>query len=176
MARHIIHKERGVSPVIAEILMIAVTMVLVVSLYYMITSGIISTPYGTNQLNGMLRVDYSKSNNTSVYFRVVMSYPLSVEASRVGFTIIAGSHIGHLTYSGNLVWSNKSANSKWHYEAKLLDNDGDGKFSNGDSVVIYVVDDNPSDNVTPPSFKSGDKVIFSINEYNGVSTGGEIHF
>ena len=65
--------EEGVSPVIAELLMIAITVVLVVAVYIMLTSGIITTPYGMNQLSGTLLLERSKSSHTSVYFDIILN-------------------------------------------------------------------------------------------------------
>jgi|GEM_PF-2458613 len=170
-------KEEGVSPVIAEILMIAITVILVTSVYYLITSGIVSTPYGSNQLNGALIVDYSKSNSSAIYFNVVLSYPSNTQLSKVKITILRhNGDVAHLNYTNNLIWSNATSDSKWHYEAKLMDNDGDGKFSHLDSLVIYIKDDNPSDSTLPPKFESGDKVVFYIEGFNGISSGGIINF
>ena len=170
-------REEGVSPVIAEILMIAITVVLVTSLYLFVVGGYLSTPYNVDQLHGYLTFQSTKSNKTTIYFNVALSSPQNAHVESVKITIVqSDSKLAYLNYSGNFIWSNKTSNSKWHYEAKLIDNDGDGKFSNEDTLIVYVVDDNPSDNITPPPFQSGDKVLFSINGYNGVSSGGVINF
>ncbi|ADD08351.1 type IV pilin [Candidatus Aciduliprofundum boonei] len=169
-------REEGVSPVIAEILMIAITVVLVTSLYLFVVGGYLSTPYNVDQLHGYLTFQSTKSNKTTLYFSISLSSPQSTYMENVKITIDKSGKLLHLNYLNNFIWSNKTSNGKWHYEAKLIDNDDDGKFSNGDTLIVYVVDDNPSDNITPPPFQSGDKVLFSINGYNGVSSGGVINF
>ncbi len=170
-------KEEGVSPIIAEILMVAVTVVLVSVLYLFVIQGYLSTPYAIDQLTGTLNINHQKSTDYKVYFNIALSSPQSADLSNVKISVVLhNGKIAHLTYSGDFIWSNQTPNGKWHYEAKLIDNDGDGKFSNGDTLIVYAVDDNPSDNIKPPPFQSGDKVLFSINGYNGVSSGGVINF
>ncbi len=168
-----LHREEGASPVIAEILMIAVTVILVSAVYMMVTNGIISTPYGANQLNGALIVDYSKSNSTSVYFNIVLNHPQSTPVSNVRIIIFpANGGAITLSYKGNYIWNNASQNSNWYYEAKLIDNDGDGKFSNGDALRVSII----SNSHTNHSFHDGDRVAFAIDTYEGGSTGGKINF
>jgi len=60
---------------------------------------------------------------------------------------------------------------KWHYEARLQDNDGNGEFSNGDTLIVSI-----KSSFNTPVFQSGDKVAFSITGYNGISAGGVIQF
>ena len=170
-----IAKEKGVSPVIAEILLVSITIILVASVYIMVTNGIIGTPYGTNQLNGSLIINYGKSNATLIYCRIILNHPQSTYPDEVKITISSSnSKMAYLTYSGNFIWSNKTSNGKWHYEAKLIDNDGDGKFSNEDSLIIYIVKDASS--AKPPEFENGYRIMFSIDTYEGVSAGGVINF
>ena len=60
---------------------------------------------------------------------------------------------------------------KWHYEARLQDNDGNGEFSNGDTLIVSI-----KSSSNAPVFQSGDKVVFSITGYNGISVGGVVEF
>ncbi len=168
--------EEGVSPVIAEILMIAITVILAASIYIFVVGGYINTPYAVDQLQGSLVINPQKSTSTEIVFEVAISSPQHTNPGNVKITIIHNSKIAHLTYKNNFIWNNQTSNGKWYYEAKLIDNDGDGKFSNGDTLVVYVVDTNPSDSISPPPFQSGDKVLFSITGYNGVSAGGVVEF
>jgi len=166
--------EEGVSPVIAEILMIAITVVLVVAVYIMLTSGIITTPYGMNQLSGTLLLERSKSNHTSIYFDVILNHPSKTHPEQVKIIVISSSKSASLSYKRNFIWSNETSGGKWHYEAKLIDHNGDKEFSNGDSLIVSIVKDSSSAN--PPQFKNGDKVLFSIDTYSGSSAGGVINF
>jgi len=166
--------EEGVSPVIAELLMIAITVVLVVAVYIMLTSGIITTPYGMNQLSGTLLLERSKSNHTSVYFDVILNHPSKTHPDQVKIIVVSSSKSTNLIYKGNFIWSNETSGGKWHYEAKLIDNDGDKEFSNVDSLIVSIVKDSSSAN--PPQFKNGDKVLFSIDTYSGSSAGGVVEF
>ncbi len=162
-------KEEGVNPVIAEILMILISVILVVSFYVFIVNGYISTPYFIDQLRGTLTINHEKSDYEKLYFTISLNSPQSIYPADVKITVEHGSSIVHLTYQGNFIWSNQTSGS-WHYEAKLIDNDGDGKFSNGDTLIIYTV------GTGAPPFKTGDKVLFSIEGYNGISSGGVVNF
>jgi len=58
---------------------------------------------------------------------------------------------------------------KWHYETRLKDNDGNGEFSNGDTLIVSITS-------SKPVFQNGDKVVFSITGYNDISVGGVVEF
>ncbi len=161
-------KELGVSPIFANILMIAITMILVSVLFFIVLSGYLSTPYAIDQMHATLVFNPQESTYKEVYFSIALSSPQSIYPADVKITVEHGSSIAHLTYQGNFIWSNQTSGS-WHYEAKLVDNDGDGKFSNGDTLIIYTV------GTGAPPFKSGDRVLFYIDGYNGISSGGVIN-
>ena len=168
-------QEGGVSPVIATILLVAITVVLAATLYIMVSGNLLGTPYSTNKLTGSLTMDPAKSYRNSVNFTVTMSIPDKAIKSNVRITVVKGNEVGTLTYDkNNNIWTNATAGGKWHYEAKLTDLDSDGKFSDSDKLWVYVVDDNSADSVHPPDFVTGDKVLFSIIGYHGTSNGGEI--
>ncbi len=168
-------QEEGVSPVIATILIVAITVVLAATLYILISGNLLSTPYSSSKLVGSLTENPKTSYDDSVNFTLSMSIPEKTAKSNVKISVMKGDTVAHLTYdSGNDLWTNATGGGKWHYEAKLIDGDGDGKFSDGDTLWVYVVDDNPSDGIIPPSFHTGDKVVFSIIGYHGISSGGEI--
>ncbi len=166
--------EEGVSPVIATILMVAITVVLAATLYVMVSGNMLGTPYTSNKLVASLKEDFDKSSSKSVVFDVIMTIPNKVPMSDIEITIINNGSTTKLTHKSGLTWSNATAGGKWHYEAMLSDLDGNGKFSDGDELTVIVVDDNPSDSVTPPQFHSGEKVVFSITGYHGVSSNGKI--
>ena len=163
------YKEEGASPVIAEILMVAITVILIVVLYLFVIGGYFSTPYAIDQLTATLSFDPQKSTESEVYFNIAMSSPQSTKLENVKITVNAHSTIAHLTYRGNFLWSNATPGGKWHYEARLQDNDGNGEFSNGDTLIVSI-----KSSSNTPVFQSGDKVAFSITGYNGISAGGVI--
>src|SRR2546426_5142436 len=82
--RSIIHKdEQAVSPVIATILMVAITVVLAAVLYVMV-SGLISGPGGTPTAWG---VNIGKSGDQSNWTLTFTSIPSSAATSSVFITI-----------------------------------------------------------------------------------------
>ncbi len=167
--------EEGVSPVIATILMVAITVVLAATLYIMVTGNMLGTPYSSAKLVGSLTMSPDKSYKYSVNFTIAMSEPEAADKSNIRITVVHGNLVGAMVYSSTAkIWTNATSGGKWHYEAKLLDANADNKFSDGDKLWVYVVDDNTSDGVTPPPFVTGDKVLFTITGYHGVSSGGDI--
>ena len=168
-------KEEGVSPVIATILMVAITVVLAATLYVMVSGNLLGAPYSNEKLTGSLTELPDSSFKHSINFTISMSVPEKTSNANVIITIVVGDTIAKLSYDDSKhIWTNATSGGKWHYEAKLTDLDGNGKFSDGDNLCVCTVDDNPSDNVHPPSFKTGDKVLFSIIGYHGTSSGGDI--
>ncbi len=168
--------EEGVSPVIATILMVAIAVVLAASLYVLVSGNLIgSSPYSTAKLVGSLVENPKTSFKKSLNFTITMAEPEVTAPSNVKIVIVHGDILGTLRYnSKDNIWTNATSGGKWHYEAKLKDINGDGRFGDGDKLWVYVVDDNPSDNVHPPDFVTGDKVLFSIIGYHGTSSGGEV--
>ncbi len=168
-------REEGVSPVIATILMVAITVVLAATVYILVSTNLLGGTAATSKLTGSLTEDPQNSYDNSVKFTITMTIPDSIAKSNVRITIVTGNNVTILRYNNsNDLWTNATSGGKWHYEAKLTDLDADGKFSDGDRLNVYVVDDNSSDGVHPPDFKTGDKVLFSITGYHGTSSGGEI--
>ena len=168
-------EEEGVSPVIATILMVAITVVLAATLYLMVSGNMLGTPYSSAKLIGSLTEDPDKSFSNRVVFTITMSIPEKIAKSNVRITVVSGNIVSALKYDSSTgIWTNATSGGKWHYEAKLTDLDGNGKFSDGDRLTVYVVDDNTGDSIVPPDFHTGDKVLFSIIGYHGTSSGGEI--
>ncbi len=167
--------EEGVSPVIATILMVAITVVLAATLYIMVSGNMFGTPYSSSKLVGSLTMIPDTSYRNSLNFTITMTLPEYSMYDNVKIAIVHNAQVGNLYYNESSgIWTNATSGGKWHYEAKLTDLDGDGKFSDGDRLWVYIVDDNPSDSVHPPEFQTGDKVLFSITGYHGTSSGGEI--
>jgi flagellin-like protein len=161
-------KEEGVSPVIGSILMVAITIVLVASLYIFVFSNLVSAPYTTAQFASTLVVDYDHSNTRNLNITVSMSNPNSVSMSLVKIGIMHEGNYTMLSYDSDKgIWSNQTNNDKWHYEAKLSDINGNSEIDSGDVFYIYLVDDDPSDRVVPAEFTSGDKIVLSAQGYNG---------
>ena len=170
-------REEGVSPIIATILMVAISVVLAVALYIAVLGNLLVPPYAADKLVGSLTMDPRYSYDRSVNFTITMTSPEKTFKSKVTITLVAGEGdaISHLRYSPTAdKWTNYTAGSKWHYEAKLIDLDADGNFSDGDRLWVYIVDDNSHDGISPPVFHTGDRVLFSIYDYHGVSSGGDI--
>ena len=113
--KKIYKKEEGVSPVIATILMVAITVVLAATVYIMVAG---MGAGGTNKLVMNLSVNPQQSDidNNKVALNIAMSNPSSVAMDKV--TVTVG---GTLIASGNVT---------------LMDLDGDGKLSDGDMLVI----------------------------------------
>ena len=166
-------KEEGVSPVIATILMVAITVVLASTLYVLVSMNMLSGTASTAKLTGSLTEIPSTSFAKSMNFTITMTIPEKTAYSNVKITVVVNSTVSTLTYnSEKKIWTNATSGGTWHYEAKLNDLDGNGEFSDGDQLWVYVVKDSSS--AHPPDFVTGDKVLFSIVGYHGVSSGGEI--
>ncbi len=166
-------REEGVSPVIATILMVAITVVLAATLYVLVSGNLLNGTASTAKLTGSLTEDPQKSYDKSVNFTITMTIPDTISKSNVRITIVVENNITTLMYNVSKdIWTNATSGGKWHYEAKLIDLDANGKFSDGDRLWVYIVKDDASAN--PPDFVTGDKVLFSIVGYHGTSSGGEI--
>ena len=113
--KKIYKKEEGVSPVIATILMVAITVVLAATVYIMV-SGLGTG--GTNKLVMNLSYDPQQSDitNGKVALNVAMSNPSSVDMSKVTITVN-----GYVEQSSNITH---------------MDLDNDGKLSDGDLLII----------------------------------------
>jgi len=115
--KKIYKKEEGVSPVIATILMVAITVVLAATVWLLV-SGYMGG--GTPPLQGTLQYDYQSSNLDADYanFTLLLSQPSG------------GLNPGdvHITVAGHTLSS-----SDWSY----VDVDANGKLSNGDILVIH---------------------------------------
>jgi len=156
-------KEHGVSPVIGTILMVAITIVLVATIYALVFSNMITTPYSTAQFIGTLTIDPDTSNRYHINLTVSMSSPNSVSMSFARIGIYHNGNYVLLDYSETSgKWSNYTSGDKWHYEAKIIDLNNNNKLDSGDCIYVYVVDDNPSDTISPPQFQSGDKIVLNL--------------
>ncbi len=150
--KKVFRKEEGVSPVIATILMVAITVVLAATVYIMV-SGMGGT--GEPQLAVTLTYSATQSNvpNHIVVFTVSMQTPSSVDDTKVTITVGGSPATGNGTSS--IPTSASSTTNYWGY----LDLNGDGKLSSGD--VIWVAG---------PGVQSGALVSLAISGYSGTAT------
>ena len=161
--------EEGVSPVFATILMVAITIVLASTIYLM-SMHMVGESSSTNMLTGTLTEIPDSASGNSVNFTISMSIPTNAYKSNVKIIILRNHISTTLQYLENKdIWSNATSGGRWHYEAKLIDLNKDGKFGDGDQLWVYIIGNNAL------SFESGDKVLFSIVGYQGLSMGGEIN-
>jgi len=144
--KKIYKKEEGVSPVIATILMVAITVVLAATVWLLV-SGYMGGTAPT--LQGTLQYDYQSSNLDKGYanFTLLLSQP-STGIKNVNNDVKI--HVGstELTY----VSSGTPSSQQWTY----IDNDGDEKLSNGDTIVIHLT-----------GIDHGDTVSFGVTGYSG---------
>ena len=143
--KKVYRKEEGVSPVIATILMVAITVVLAATVYIMV-SGMGAG--GTNKLIASLTYDQGQSDpaNGVVYLRVSMSAPSSAAWTKVKITI-GGTGSALSGQSGNTING---------YTVDILDYDASGDLSDGD--VIYIHGSNSL---------AGTTIALSITGYSG---------
>ena len=161
-------KEEGVSPVIGTILMVAVTIVLVAALYTFVFSSMVNAPYATAQFTGTLVVEPDKTNSRHVNLTITMSSPTQADMRFAKIGVMHDGDYVMLKYDESSgLWSNYTEGKRWHYEAKIVDMNGNEKIDTGDELYVYVVDDNRGDGVSAPPFHTGDKIVLSISGYNG---------
>ncbi len=130
--KRIYKKEEGVSPVIATILMVAITVVLAATVWLLV-SGYMGG--GTNTpLTMSLTYNAQQSNETQAIFDVSMSQPSQASYTNVKITLKSGStsDSGTLNDKG---WTNITINSKT-YAIHVIDLNGNGKLDTGDQIVI----------------------------------------
>ena len=161
--KKIYKKEEGVSPVIATILMVAITVVLAATVWLLV-SGYLG---GTSQpsLTASLTYDTQQSNPDSgvVYLTVAMSNPSTVDTSKVTVTVNYNGNVNNINFedigdtnSGKAGASD--APSGWTVE--ILDQDGNGKLSSGDIIHIDAGSSNDL---------SGATVTLSVTGYTGTT-------
>ena len=136
-------KEEGVSPVIATILMVAITVVLAATVYIMVAG---MGTGGTNKL--IANLTYKDTSNVPkgwLNLTISMSTPSSADPAKVTVTL-DGNPLTYVSPGGTL------ASGDWTY----IDLNGDGKISDGDVIVIY-----------DTNIHSGSIVALSISGYSG---------
>ncbi len=164
--------EEGVSPVIATILMVAITVVLAATLYVMVSTNMLGGTATTAKVTGSLTEIPRSSFARSVNFTITMTIPEKAACSNVRIVVVLNNTVTALKYDGEKgIWTNATSGGKWHFEARLDDLDGNGEFSDGDKLCVCIVDDNPADSTIPPVFHTGDQVLFSIVGYHGTASG-----
>ncbi len=131
--KKIYKKEEGVSPVIATILMVAITVVLAATVYVMVAG--IGTG-GTNKLVANLTYDQVKSDpkNGDVYINVAMSNPSSADWGKVTIVVtLSDGTTGKVTLSSN---SGSITLGSSTATVTVMDLDGSTSLSDGDVLHI----------------------------------------
>ena len=156
--KKIYKKEEGVSPVIATILMVAITVVLAATVWLLV-SGYLG---GTSQpsLTASLTYDTQNSNPAQgeVYLTVAMSNPSTADFTKV--TISIEGKTGTLGSSGT---TTITLTSGAKYNIAIMDNDGNSKLSSGDIIHISY------DSGGSASDISGAIVTLSVTGYTGTT-------
>ncbi len=148
--KKIYKKEEGVSPVIATILMVAITVVLAATVYIMVAG---MGTGGTNKFIGSLHYQAQNSDpaNGYVNLTVSMSQPSSAKFTDTTVVVIASGS----TYTVKLGSDGTGTDSGNNVHVKILDMDGSGTFSDGDGIYIYGVT------------LTGATISVSVANYNG---------
>ena len=129
--KKIYRKEEGVSPVIATILMVAITVVLAATVYIMVAGlgGTSSTP-----LSMSLSYDAAGSDAHTAVFDVSMSNPSQTSYSNVKVTIKNGTDTGTVTLGTD--GTGKVMVGSYTYNITISDLNGNGKLDTGDQILI----------------------------------------
>ncbi|MFP4052071.1 MAG: archaellin/type IV pilin N-terminal domain-containing protein [Thermoplasmata archaeon] len=161
--KNIKRKEEGVSPVIATILMVAITVVLAATLYMMLPSG----GGGDSPLSASLSYNSGRSNPSDgeATFDLSMSDPDTADLEDVKITL--------LNADGDSEGSKKGLESgdSWtelgdDYEVTVTHlSSGDDELSGGDRIRISPEDGTNSDGI------SDWEVVLSIDGYDGSRSG-----
>ncbi len=139
--KKIYEKEEGVSPVIATILMVAITVVLAATVYIMV-AGLGGT--GTTPVSGSLTYLASLSSSSNVTFQISLSNPSNPKVSDLQVKV--------LDSSGNVV-------SGVNWGIIHISSDST-HVKSGDHLYV-----------TGTTFSSGYQVIVTISGYSGTITG-----
>ena len=133
--KKIYRKEEGVSPVIATILMVAITVVLAATVYIMVAGlgGTSSTPLSMN-----LSYDATGSNATKAVFDVSMTNPSQTSYSNVKVTIknSTSGKTGTVTLGTDGTGTVTVGANGLKYDISISDLNGNGKLDTGDQIVI----------------------------------------
>ncbi len=131
-------KEEGVSPVIATILMVAITVVLAATVWLMVSGYMGGTTHP--QLTGSLTYDSANSNPTNGYVNLTlsMSNPTSAkyENVKVVITMSATTTTVKIGTNGEGTATATINGNSVTFTVKILDQDGSGTLTSGD--VIYI--------------------------------------
>lgn len=159
-------RERGVSVVFAEVILIFIGILIAITILLFVYTHMITTPYSKDNLIGSLVLEDVSSDRLNITFRVTISNPSRCSQDLVKIMV---------SYDGNLYNLNRTLDKytyvhpllKFRLEAYVVDNDADGYFSSGDSILIRILDEDSIDNYRPTGFKDGDYVVLSIKGFNG---------
>lgn len=158
--KNIKRKEEGVSPVIATILMVAITVVLAATLYMMLPSG----GGGDNPVAGDMSYRSGSSSSDNATFDLTMNTPSDADFSDLKITILdedgnvqetideeESNPMGKTGDSGYKVWITHISSSE-----------GDQEIAGGDRISLV---DNGDDGL------SGYEIVISVSGYSGSING-----
>nr|AGF93635.1 secreted protein containing Archaeal flagellin [uncultured organism] len=163
--KNIKRKEEGVSPVIATILMVAITVVLAATLYMMLPSG----GGGDSPVAGSMTYRSGSSNSTKAVFGLTMNTPSSADYGDLKITLLGDDGDVNGTIS-NLDSDEKDFNLE-----DDVDDDGTvtltvtkissdaGEIAGGDRITIESND--------AYGGLSGHEIVISISGYSGSING-----
>ncbi|MFW6196036.1 MAG: archaellin/type IV pilin N-terminal domain-containing protein [Thermoplasmatota archaeon] len=151
--KNIKRKEEGVSPVIATILMVAITVVLAATLYMMLPSG----GGGDSPLSASLTYNSGRSDPGSgeATFDLSMSDPDTADLDDVKITVLAANGDSNGTVSGN-DWNDTAADLDGYTISVVHLSSDDGELSGGDRIRISTDHD-----------ISDYELVLSIDGYDG---------
>ncbi len=151
-------KEEGVSPVIATILMVAITVVLAATVWLLVsgyTGGSSSTP-----LTMSLTYDVQQSTGNTSVFDIAMSHPTQVDVTKVKVTVKNGtSLVGTVSISGFDKMIKVGTSGGQNIYVKVFDLNNNTKLDTGDQITLI--------NGGKDSSLGGYTIIVSITGYSG---------
>ena len=151
MKKMYMKKEEGVSPVIATILMVAITVVLAATVWLLV-SGYMGGGQQT-PLAASLTYKASESTSTKAVFGVTMNTPTQTDYSNVKITLKNSTGTYTIQLTGN-------SGSSGDFSVQILDLNGNNKLDTGDELVI-----------SNAKGVSGVTVYLYINGYSGNAQG-----
>ncbi len=136
--KRIYKKEEGVSPVIATILMVAITVVLAATVWLLV-SGYMGG--GTNTpLTMSLTYNAQMSTGQKAVFDVSMSQPSQATFSNVKITLEnnTGKDTQTLSNDGTGTFTLSSGSHSYTVTISINDLNGNGKLDTGDQIIVEV--------------------------------------
>ena len=151
-------KEEGVSPVIATILMVAITVVLATTVWLLVSGymgGSTQTP-----LTMGLTYNAQQSTSTTAVFDVTMSHPSQANPSDVKVTIKVDGATPGSTSGGIGTTAQSVSVGSYTYDVSYVDLNGNGKLDTGDQIIL-------TNSTSGATSISGITVYIYITGYSG---------